>query len=385
MLDYNFSKKIESKAKEYQFECVGFCSSKFVDKNIESYLRNFVNEGRHGSMNWISQSIEKRMNPIKLWSDAKTAIILGCNYGPASNPLENISKINIGNISVYARNKDYHKWVKGRLKNIASWLASKISCDIKVFVDTAPIMEKPLAEQAGIGHIGKHTNLISRQYGSWLFLGVILVNKEIIYKKKVKKNNICGSCSKCIDICPTNAFIAPYKLDASKCISYLTIEHKTHIPRKYRALIGNRIYGCDDCLAVCPWNKYAQKTNNFSFSPRNDLIKPSLDSLSKLDDKNFRMLFSGSPIKRIGRDRFIRNVLIAIGNSKLKSLLPNVIKLLDDKSILVQVASIWALSKICNKSFEKEKVRRIKFISNVELIDEWHLSNLELNNCRTND
>ncbi len=379
MLDSNLIKEIELKAKEYQFDCIGLCSSKFIDKNIEGYLRNFVNEGRHGSMNWMSQSIEKRINPINLWGDAKTAIILGCNYGPQINPLENISKIDIGNISVYARNRDYHKWIKGRLKNISSWLASKINCEIKVFVDTAPIMEKPLAQQAGIGFIGKHTNLISRQFGSWLFLGVILVNKKINYKKKNKKTNICGSCSKCIDICPTNAFIAPYKLDARKCISYLTIEHKGHIPRKYRALIGNRIYGCDDCLAICPWNKYAKITSNPSFSSRIDLIKPSLDNLSKLDDAKFRIFFSGSPIKRIGRDRFVRNVLIAIGNSKIKTLLPNVLNLLDDKSILVQTASVWALSKICTKTFQVEKNKRINFVYDDELIKEWNLSSIELN------
>ncbi|MBR49549.1 MAG: tRNA epoxyqueuosine(34) reductase QueG [Chloroflexi bacterium] len=379
MLGSNLIKEIELKAKAYQFDCIGLCSSKFIDKNIEGYLRNFVSEGRHGSMNWMSQSIEKRINPINLWGDAKTAIILGCNYGPQINPLENISKIDIGNISVYARNRDYHKWVKGRLKNISSWLASKINCEIKVFVDTAPIMEKPLAQQAGIGFIGKHTNLISRQYGSWLFLGVILVNKKINYKKKNKKTNICGSCSKCIDICPTNAFVAPYKLDARKCISYLTIEHKGHIPREYRALIGNRIYGCDDCLAICPWNKYAKITSNPSFSSRIDLIKPSLDNLSKLDDAKFRIFFSGSPIKRIGRDRFVRNVLIAIGNSKIKTLLPNVLNLLDDKSILVQTASVWALSKICTKTFQVEKNKRINFVYDDELIKEWNLSSIELN------
>ena len=385
MSDYNLSKAIELKAKEYQFDCVGLCSSKFLDKNIEGYLKKFVKEGRHGSMNWMSQSLEKRINPINLWGDAKTAIILGCNYGPEINPLENISKTHIGNISVYARNKDYHKWIKGRLKNIAGWLVSKIDCDIKVFVDTAPIMEKPLAAQAGIGYIGKHTNLISREYGSWLFLGVILVNKEIIYNNKNKKSNICGSCIKCLDICPTNAFMAPYKLDARKCISYLTIEHKSHIPRQYRTLIGNRIYGCDDCLAVCPWNKYAQKSNNFSFKSREDLIEPTLESLSKLDNKSFRNLFSGSPIKRIGRDRFIRNVLIAIGNSKLEALLPNVLKLLDDESVLVQAASIWALSRINRKIFKKEKNKRIQFICNTDLIEEWYLSGSDLTSCIKND
>lgn len=379
MVRSNLVREIESKAHELNFECVGFCSSEFLDKNIENYLKQFVLEGRHGTMDWIADTIERRVNPINLWADAKTAIILGSNYGPENNPLDNLCKKNIGNISVYARNKDYHRWVKGRLKNLAGWLVSKTNGNAKVFVDTAPIMEKPLAQQAGLGSIGKHTNLINREYGNWLFLGVILIDTKIDYKKNINNKNLCGTCSKCIDICPTNAFPAPYKIDARKCISYLTIEHKGHIPRNFRVLMGNRIYGCDDCLSVCPWNKYAKSSNNIAFKSRKELNKPSLENLILLDDKKFRIFFSGSPIKRIGRDRFIRNVLIAIGNSKIKKLLPNVISLLDDESVIVQLASIWALSKICSKSFREEKFKRSKLENNNELINEWNLSELELN------
>ncbi len=378
MIKYKLSKEIELKAKEYQFDCVGFCSSKFIDKNIESYLHNYISDGRHATMSWLFESLQKRVNPVNLWSAAKTAIVLGVNYGPEYNPLQNLQKKHIANISVYARNKDYHKWIKGRLKSIGSWLGSKTNCNLKVFVDTAPLMEKPLAQQAGVGSIGKHTNLINRQFGNWLFLGVILIDKSIEYEDNISKNDLCGTCSKCIDICPTKAFVGPYKLDSRKCISYLTIENKGHIPREFRSLMGNRIYGCDDCLAVCPWNKYAKKSKIFDFNSRSDFMEPTLDSLSKLYDQEFRILFSRSPIKRIGRDRFIRNVLIAIGNSKLKSLLPNVLKLLDDQSVLVQVASVWALSKICSQSFKEEKSKRIKYIKNYDLIREWNISELEL-------
>ena len=381
MIRNNLGSEIESKAHELNFECIGFCSSELLDKNIENYLKQFVLEGRHGTMDWIADTLERRVNPINLWSSAKTAIILGSNYGPKDNPLVNLCKKDIGNISVYARHKDYHKWIKGRLKNLAGWLVSKTNGNAKVFVDTAPIMEKPLAQQAGLGSIGKHTNLINREYGNWLFLGVILIDTKIDYKKNINNKNLCGTCSKCIDICPTKAFPAPYKIDARKCISYLTIEHKGHIPRKFRVLMGNRIYGCDDCLAVCPWNKYAKNSSNIAFKARKDLIKPSLEKLILLDDQKFRIFFSGSPIKRIGRDRFIRNVLIAIGNSKIKKLLPNVISLLDDDSILVQLASIWALSKICSKTFREEKFKRSKLINNNELINEWQMSELDLNSA----
>ena len=377
-MNNNFSKEIEVKARELNFDIVGFSSSEFLDKSIKKKLQRFVSEGRHGNMEWLENSIDRRSSPKKLWRSAKTAIIFASNYGPKNSPLDSLCKTHIGNISVYARNKDYHKWMKGRLKNFSSWFVSKTQASVKVFVDTAPIMEKPLAEQAGIGWIGKHTNLINDNYGNWLFLGVVLTDLIIDFIEKYKNTNLCGSCSKCIDICPTNAFIGPYKLDARRCISYLTIEYKGNIPREYRSLIGNRIYGCDDCLAICPWNKFAKITKNINFKERKELINPSLKELVKLTDAEFRIFFSGSPIKRIGRDRFIRNVLIAIGNSKLKSLLPSIINLLDDNSILVQLASIWALSQISKNSFFIEKNKRINFLKNKELISEWKQSEMDI-------
>jgi epoxyqueuosine reductase len=314
-----------------------------------------------------------------MWQSAQTAIVLGVNYGPEKNPLQSLNNKSIGNISVYAQNKDYHKWIKGKLKNLAGWIVSKTKGQVKVFVDTAPLMEKPLAEISGIGWIGKHTNLVSRDFGSWLFLGVILLEVNIINKKNKAYISKCGTCSKCLDICPTKAFVSPYKLDASKCISYLTIEHKTHIPREFRGLIGNRIYGCDDCLAICPWNKYAKKSNNMSFIPREDLKKPLLKTLALFSDAQFRIFFSGSPIKRIGRNQFIRNILIAMGNYSDQSLTKIITTLLDDISPLVRLAAVWALSKTCKDSFLSEINKRIDKENDKEVINEWLESKKEIN------
>ncbi len=361
---------IKSRAYKLEFDDIGFCKAK-IPKELSNHLKEFVSEGRHGSMNWLSDTLERRLQPQNMWKEAKTAIILGTNYGPKNNPLNKLKNKSSGNISVYAQNKDYHKIIKGKLKNLASWIVSKTHGEIKVFVDTAPLMEKPLAEAAGIGWQGKHTNLVSSNFGSWLFLGIILIDADLQDIENKTKENNCGTCTKCIDVCPTNAFISPYKLDARKCISYLTIENGSHIPRKFRKLIGNRIYGCDDCLAICPWNKFAQKTKNISFTPREDLKTPTLESLSLLTDNEFRTLFSGSPIKRIGRNRFIRNVLIAIGNSSDRSLIGCTIRLLDDNSSLVRVASIWALSRLSRKSFFIEIDKRINIEKNKEVINEW--------------
>ena len=250
-------------------------------------------------MQWMEDTLERRIHPKNMWKGAKTAIILGYNYGPQNNPLNKLKLKNSGNISIYAQNKDYHKVVKGKLKNLAGWLLTHTKGEAKVFVDTAPLMEKPLAESAGIGWVGKHTNLVSTHFGSWLFLGVILLDTNLLKVNNKSIKNKCGTCSKCIDICPTEAFISPYKLDARKCISYLTIENKSHIPRKFREYIANRIYGCDDCLAVCPWNKFAKQSKNISFIPREDLKNPTLEKLSNLTDTEFRSFFSGSPINLI--------------------------------------------------------------------------------------
>ena len=378
----NLHEQIKSKALELEFDAIGFCEAD-LPESVTKHLHEFIDKGRHGSMNWLAETSYRRSHPRNMWKSAMTAIVLGCNYGPENNPLEVLHNKNIGNISVYAQNKDYHKWVKGRLKNLAGWIVSKTKGQVKVFVDTAPLMEKPLAEISKIGWVGKHTNLVSRDFGSWLFLGVILLDLDIINEKnKIQKSN-CGTCSQCIDICPTKAFVAPYKLDANKCISYLTIEHKTHIPRKFRALIGNRIYGCDDCLAVCPWNKYAKISNNMSFIPREDLKKPSLESLSLLSDEDFRKYFSGSPIKRIGRNQFIRNVLIAMGNSSNKSLVKNIINLLGDNSSIVRLSAVWALGQLCKNSFFLEMNKRVKEEKEQEVINEWLETEKEINHCGT--
>ena len=368
---------IKSRAYKLDFDDIGFCEAK-ITKEVSKHLKEFVLEGRHGSMNWIADTLDRRSDPKNMWKNAKTAIILGSNYGPKSNPLKNLKNKNSGNISVYAQNKDYHKIIKGRLKNLAGWIVSKTKGEVKVFVDTAPLMEKPLAEAAGIGWIGKHTNLVSPNFGSWLFLGVILIDVNIINYTNSPNNNKCGTCSKCLDICPTNAFLSPYKLDARKCISYLTIENNGHIPREFRKVIKNRIYGCDDCLAACPWNKFAKKSNNISFVAREDLKKPSLKSLSLLSDLEFRSLFSGSPIKRIGRNKFIRNVVIAIGNSSDKSLIKTIRILLNDNSALVRVASVWALSMLSKKVFLDEIDKRIKYEKNKTVINEWLESKEEI-------
>ncbi|TGP45460.1 tRNA epoxyqueuosine(34) reductase QueG [bacterium M00.F.Ca.ET.230.01.1.1] len=307
-------------------------------------LAEFVSDGFHGSMEWIAETLQRRAEPSTLWPEVRSIVVLAMNYGPDHDPRDILEKRNRGAISVYAQNRDYHDVMKGRLKEIAGKLVARVGGDVKVFVDTAPVMEKPLAEAAGLGWQGKHTNLVSRAHGSWLFLGTIFTTAELESDKA--EIDHCGSCRACLDACPTNAFPAPYRLDARRCISYLTIENKGPIPREFREKIGNRIYGCDDCLAACPWNKFASAASEAKLAARNDLREPKLSELLALDDAAFRAFFSGSPIKRIGRDRFVRNVLIAAGNSGDASLAPVVRGLLGDASPLVRGAAIWALSRL---------------------------------------
>jgi len=295
-------------------------------------------------MEWLAETYERRAHPEQLWPEAKSAIGLGYNYGPDTDPLVTLDQRDKATISVYARNKDYHDLIKGKLKELAGLVARDTSEDVKVFVDTAPLMEKPLAAQAGIGWQGKHTNLVSREYGSWLFLGVILSAAELA--ANVAEIDHCGSCTSCLDICPTNAFPAPYKLDARLCISYLTIEHKGPVEENLREKLGNRIYGCDDCLAVCPWNKFASDASDIKLQARADLNAPDLKDLSHLDDQAFRDKFSGSPIKRIGRDRFIRNVLYAIGNSQDQTLIDCVEPHLCASDPVIKDAAEWALRRL---------------------------------------
>ena len=307
-------------------------------------LQTFLDAGAHGDMDWLANEPARRASPKVLWSEVRSVIMLGMNYGPDENPLTLLERKTIGNISVYARGDDYHDLIKKRLKIVARWLIAQAGGDVKVFVDTAAVMEKPLAHAAGLGWQGKHTNLVSRELGSWLFLGAIFTTLDLPHDRA--DGNHCGSCQSCLDICPTNAFPAPYRLDARKCISYLTIEHKSAIPREYREAIGNRIYGCDDCLSVCPWNKFAQEGHEAKLAARDELRAPSLAELSRLDDTSFRALFTKSPVKRIGRDRFLRNVLIAIGNSGEASLAVDARRLLDDANPLVRGAAVWALSRL---------------------------------------
>lgn len=295
-------------------------------------------------MEWMAETAERRADPKALWPEVRSVILLGLNYGPAENPLAELARTDRGYISVYARNRDYHDVIKGKLKEAAGFLASKASSDVKVFVDTAPVMEKPLAEAAGLGWQGKHTVIVSREFGDWLFLGAIFTTAEL--PADAPETDHCGSCRRCLDVCPTNAFPAPYQLDARRCISYLTIEHKGHIPGELRPGIGNRIFGCDDCLAVCPWNKFAQAGREARLVQRDDLSALPLAELARLDDPSFRARFAGTPVKRTGRDRFIRNVLIAIGNSRDAALADEAQRLLDDASPLVRAMAVWALTRL---------------------------------------
>ncbi len=299
-------------------------------------------------MAWMKQKAARRKHPAFLWQEVNGIIMVGQNYGPAEDPLENLKHKNNGNISVYARGRDYHDLVKKRLKKVGRWAHSEFETPIKVFVDTAPVMEKPLAELAGLGWQGKHTNLVSTRLGSWLFLGAIFTTLEL--DPSGAESDHCGRCRACLDICPTKAFPAPYQLDARRCISYLTIEHKGPIPKKFRKQIGNRIYGCDDCLAVCPWNKYAKAASDLEYFTKEHLKSPSLEELLELDEQEFRKFFAGSPIKRTGRDRFIRNVLIAAGNSKNRDFLPRIKALLRDPSPVVRGAAAWAFRELADKT-----------------------------------
>jgi len=326
------------------FDAVGFAEASLAAET-RAELAEFLSRGYHGDMGWLAAKADRRGDPRTLWPEARTVVALGVNYGPADDPLAAAGSPECGTVSVYARGRDYHETVKRRLKTLGRWIAQRWPGELKVFVDTAPVMEKPLAQRAGLGWQGKHTNLVSRDFGSWLFLGEIYLS--IALPPDDPEEDHCGACRRCLDACPTGAFPAPYRLDARRCISYLTIEHKGPIPRELRPLIGNRIYGCDDCLAVCPWNKFGRAAAEPDFLPRGGLSAPLLAELAELDDAEFRARFAGSPIKRIGRDRFLRNVLIAIGNAPPASGLTEAArKRLDDRSPLVRAAAVWAFARL---------------------------------------
>lgn len=305
-------------------------------------------DGHHADLDWMTETAARRGDPLTLWPEVRSIVMLAMNYGPDANPLDILAQRARAAISVYAQNRDYHDVIKGRLKELAGKVAAASGADVKVFVDTAPVMEKPLAEAAGLGWQGKHTNLVSRKFGSWLFLGSIFTTAELAPDQP--EIDHCGNCRACQDICPTQAFPEPYRLDARRCISYLTIENKGPIPREFRKAVGNRVYGCDDCLAICPWNKFAQEAQEAKLVARDDLRAPHLSDLLVLDDPAFRTLFSGSPVKRIGRDRFIRNVLIAAGNSGDRSLAAYSERLLDDPAPVVRGAAVWALSQLLDRN-----------------------------------
>ena len=338
---------IRQEALALGFDACGFAR---VDRPwpASDRLAEFVAEGRHGTMDWIERTAERRSHPQAMWAEARSAIVLGLNYGPDRDPLEALKATSRATISVYAQGDDYHRLVKKRVKRLASAVKARLGGEVKAFVDTAPLMEKPLAEAAGLGWQGKHTNLVSREFGSWLFLGAVLTTLELA--PDAPGEDHCGACRACLDICPTNAFPAPYQLDARACLSYLTIEHAGPIPERYRAALGNRIYGCDDCLAVCPWNKFASTSREAQLHARDSLRAPALADLATLDDAGFRTLFAKSPIKRIGVARFVRNVLYAIGNSADPLLAPVAASRLDDDDPAVRNAAEWALERLVNPS-----------------------------------
>jgi epoxyqueuosine reductase len=340
-------------------------------------LREWLDEGRHGDMIWMESRADQRSDPKILWPEVRSVIMLGMSYAPAADPMALAQHPGKARISVYAQGRDYHDVVKGALKRVAGWLAHAAGADVKVFVDTAPVMERALAQAAGLGWQGKHTNIVSRKHGSWLFLGAIYTTAELTPTQPITDS--CGSCTACQDICPTNAFPAPYWLDARRCISYLTIEHKGAIPHELRAGIGNHIYGCDDCLAVCPWNKFAQSAAaHKAFLPRAELAAPRIADLLCLDDAAFRTLFSGSPIKRTGRGRFVRNVLIAAGNSRDPALLDKISALLDDQDAAVRGAAVWALGEIDAPRFAQERAVRFEQEADLEVKAEWGFKGQDL-------
>jgi epoxyqueuosine reductase len=362
-------RELETRAADLGFTTLGVARADAPWANGE-HLRSFIELGRHGEMDWIAREAGRRAHPLNMWADAKSAVMLGVSYAPDLDPLVLLEDRSRGVLAGYAVRRDYHDVIKGRLKQLAQWLATQTSAEVKVFVDTAPLMEKPLAQRAGLGWQGKHTNLVSRAHGSWLLLGAILSAAEI--EPDVPEEDHCGSCRACLDICPTDAFPAPYQLDARRCISYLTIEHAGPIPHDLRAGIGNRVFGCDDCLAVCPWNKFAAAAHDQQMAIREALHAPPLAELAALDDAGFRARFAGTPVKRTGRARFMRNVMIAAGNSRDVKLAPSAQAHLEDESPLVRGAAVWALRRLLDpEAFSGLKERHAAAESDPDVRGEW--------------
>lgn len=361
------SSRLKQHAQALGFDAIGVASASEAWP-AGARLQEFLREGRHGDMNWMAQ--DRREHPHALWPEAKSAILVGQSYAASDDAIALLQQKHSGIVSAYAARRDYHDVVKGKLKQLAQWLARESGAEVKVFVDTAPLMEKPLAQRAGLGWQGKHTNLVSREHGSWLFLGAILSAGEI--EADAPEQDHCGSCRACLDACPTAAFPAPYQLDARRCLAYLTIESKQQIPREFRQAAGNRIFGCDDCLAVCPWNKFAQASREARMAMRDDLRLAPLAELAALDDAAFRTRFAGTPVKRTGRDRFVRNVVCAIGNSGDVTLAPIAERLTGDSSPLVRGMAIWAARRLLDaEAFERLKSARTPREQEPSVAEEW--------------
>ncbi len=368
----NLVDALQDRAKREGFVAFGIAPGRLAPLANER-LQQWLKDGLHGDMLWMESRADERANPEVLWPEVKSVIMLGMSYAPPQDPMVLADQDTRARISVYAQGRDYHDVVKGALKRLAGWLAHEADVGVKVFVDTAPVMEKALAQSAGLGWQGKHSNVVSREHGSWLFLGAIYTTA--VLEPALPAEDSCGSCSACQDICPTNAFPAPYRLDARRCISYLTIEHKGPIDPELRPLMGNHIYGCDDCLAVCPWNKFAETAAaHKAFLPRAELVAPQIADLLTLDDAAFRKLFSGSPIKRIGRDRFVRNVLIAAGNGRDVGLVSQIESLLIDPEPVVRGAAIWALGRLSPEALARRRVEYLPAERDMSVRAEWDAS-----------
>lgn len=370
-MSHDLKAAIIERAEQEGFDGVGFARPDAV-AGAGDRLDTFIEAGWHGDMSWMETTHDRRRDVRALWPLARTAITLSVNYGPDEDPLVALAERQRGVVSCYAKGKDYHVVIKKALKRLAGWLHRTSGAEVKVFVDTAPLMEKPLAAAAGLGWQGKHTNLVSREFGSWLFLGTILTDAEIAPDEP--EIDHCGSCRQCLDICPTDAFPAPYQLDARRCISYLTIEHKGHIAREFRPAMGNRIFGCDDCLAICPWNKFAEQARDIRLHPRVDVDNPALVDLLRLDDHTFRERFRGTPVKRTGRDRLVRNALIAAGNSGMPELRAEIEPLLRDRSPLVRAMAVWALGRLCPADvLDRLRAAHEKGESDPDVLKEWQI------------
>jgi epoxyqueuosine reductase len=361
--------RLQVEAERQGFDAVGIAVIAALP-DLGRRLAEFLVDGRQGDMTWLAETADRRRHPSALWPEARSAVMLAMRHPAEHDPLAALTRPSNGTVALYAKRRDYHDVIKGRLKHVAQWLARETGAEVKVFVDTAPLMEKPIAMSAGLGWQGKHSNLVSRSLGSWFLLGAILTTADL--PGDAAEADHCGSCHRCLDICPTGAFPAPYQLDARRCISYLTIEHKGHIAPEFRRAMGNRIFGCDDCLAVCPWNKFASAGHDQRLATLNEADNPPLAELLTLDDAAFRRRFAGTPIRRTGRDRFLRNVLIAAGNSRDETLLFAVVRLLDDASPLVRAMAVWALASIgTDDRVQIERARCLPIERDPDVLREW--------------